>query len=260
MIGKDKEKFPSKFRREGNRAGSSFRVYLSPRPRKKLKSPTRSSVAAWAREMREGSPFTGHLPPHPRDARALEGHQPKARPLPVSLYPRVGLPRRAAEGERTPQACALAPRVAWRWGFSSQPAVPRLLGRRVPGASPPAPTGPQSAGLRSPARRRYGDSDETPAVPAPANRRARRGETRTSLFQDGGASVASSRAEGKPAKSSKAAARERTEGAAAAVGGGSSSFRCCYGCCHAARLGRSSLPRGVIMLTEVSGSGGQYYL
>ncbi|XP_012514852.1 PREDICTED: sorting nexin-13 [Propithecus coquereli] len=75
---------------------------------------------------------------------------------------------------------------------------------------------------------------------------------RTSLFQDGGASVASSRAGGKPAKPSKAAARERTEGAVAAVGGDSGSFRCCYGCCHAARLGRTSLPRGVIMLTEAS--------
>lgn len=211
--------------------------------------------------MREGSSSTGPLPPHPRDVRAPHGYQPKARPLPVSLRPRPGRSRRAAEGERTPQACASAPRLAWRYGFSSQPSVPRLLGHRVPGAAPPAPTGPPGARLRSPARRRYGDSHETPAVPAPANRSARRGETRTSLFQDGGASVASSRAEGKPAKSSKAAARERTEGAVAAVGGGSSSFRCCYGCCHAARLGRSSLPRGVIMLTEVSsGSGGQYYL
>lgn len=210
--------------------------------------------------MREGSSSTGPLPPHPRDVRAPHGHQPKARPLPVSLRPRPGRSRRAAEGERIPQACASAPRLAWRYGFSSQPSVPRLLGHRVPGAAPPAPTGPPGARLRSPARRRYGDSHETPAVPAPANRSARRGETRTSLFQDGGASVASSRAEGKPAKSSKAAARERTEGAVAAVGGGSSSFRCCYGCCHAARLGRSSLPRGVIMLTEVSGSGGQYYL
>ena len=76
-------------------------------------------------------------------------------------------------------------------------------------------------------------------------------------LQDGGASVASNRAGGKPAKPSKAAAGEKTEGAVAAVGGGSGSFRCCYGCCHAARLGRSSLPRGVIMLTEVSGDGGQ---
>lgn len=211
--------------------------------------------------MREGSSFPGQMPPHPRDARAPHGHQSKARPLPVSLRPRAGRPRRAAEGERTLQALAPALRPAWRGGFSSPPAVPpRLLGSRVPGASPPAPTGPASARLRSPARRRYGDSHVMPAVPAPANRSARRGETRTSLFQDGGASVASRRAEGKPAKSSKAAARERTEGAVAAVGGGSSSFRCCYGCCHAARLGRSSLPRGVIMLTEVSGSGGRCYL
>lgn len=108
--------------------------------------------------------------------------------------------------------------------------------------------------LRPCARRRHGDSHKTLAPGPPANGSARRGETRTSLFQDGGASVASSRAGGKPAKPSKAAARDRTEAAVAAVGGGPGSFRCCYGCCHAARLGRTSLPRGVMMLTEVSGA------
>ncbi|XP_006240084.1 sorting nexin-13 isoform X1 [Rattus norvegicus] len=106
--------------------------------------------------------------------------------------------------------------------------------------------------LRPCARRRHGDSHKTLAPGPPANGSARRGETRTSLFQDGGASVASSRAGGKPAKPSKAAARDRTEAAVAAVGGGPGSFRCCYGCCHAARLGRTSLPRGVMMLTEAS--------
>lgn len=108
--------------------------------------------------------------------------------------------------------------------------------------------------LRPCARRRHGDSHKTLAPGAPSNGSVRRGETRTSLFQDGGASVASSRAGGKPAKPSKAAARDRTEAAVAAVGGGPGSFRCCYGCCHAARLGRTSLPRGVMMLTEVSGA------
>ncbi|KAL1789708.1 sorting nexin-13 isoform X1 [Sigmodon hispidus] len=112
----------------------------------------------------------------------------------------------------------------------------------------------RSARLRPCARRRHGDSHKTPAPGAPANGSARRGETRTSLFQDGGASVASGRAGGKPAKPSKAAARDRTEAAVAAVRGGPGSFRCCYGCCHAARLGRTSLPRGVMMLTEVSGA------
>lgn len=118
----------------------------------------------------------------------------------------------------------------------------------VPGRARPSPR------LRPCARRRHGDSHKTLAPGPPANGSARRGETRTSLFQDGGASVASSRAGGKPAKPSKAAARDRTEAAVAAVGGGPGSFRCCYGCCHAARLGRTSLPRGVMMLTEVSGA------
>lgn len=118
----------------------------------------------------------------------------------------------------------------------------------VPGRARPSPR------CRPCARRRHGDSHKTLAPGAPANGSARRWETRTSLFQDGGASVASSRARGKPAKPSKAAARDRTEAAVAAVGGGPGSFRCCYGCCHAARLGRTSLPRGVMMLTEVSGA------
>lgn len=118
----------------------------------------------------------------------------------------------------------------------------------VPGRARPSPR------RRPCARRRHGDSHKTLAPGAPANGSARRGETRTSLFQDGGASVASSRAGGKPAKPSKAAARDRTEAAVAAVGGGPGSFRCCYGYCHAARLGRTSLPRGVMMLTEVSGA------
>lgn len=118
----------------------------------------------------------------------------------------------------------------------------------VPGRARPSPR------RRPCARRRHGDSHKTLAPGAPANGSARRGETRTSLFQDGGASVASSRAGGKPAKPSKAATRDRTEAAVAAVGGGPGSFRCCYGCCHAARLGRTSLPRGVMMLTEVSGA------
>ncbi|XP_059568471.1 sorting nexin-13 isoform X3 [Myotis daubentonii] len=191
--------------------------------------------------MRRGSFSTGHLPLGPRDSRAPQRRPTRARPLPGSLHPRAGRPRRAAEDER-----ALSP----------LPAAPSRPERPAPGPPspppPPPPRGPPDARRRSPTRRRYGDSHETPAAPAPANGRARRGETRTSLFQDGGASVASSRAGGKPAKPSKAAARERTEGAVAAVGGGSGSFRCCYRCCHAARLGRSSLPRGVMMLTETS--------
>lgn len=206
--------------------------------------------------MRKGSVPTGHPPPGPRDPRAPQRRPPRARPPPVSpLQPRPGRPRRAAEGERFPQASAPAPRLAWRGALSPLPAAPPRPGRPAPGPPPP-PRGPPDARLRSPTRRRPGDHHETPAAPAPANGRARRGETRTSLFQDGGASVASSRAGGKPAKPSQAAARESTEGAAAAVGGGSGRFRCCYGCCHAARLGRSSLPRGVMMLTEVSGGGG----
>lgn len=207
------------------------------------------------RAMRRGSFSTGHLPPGPRDPRAPQRRPTRARPLPGSLHPRAGRPRRAAEDERLSRACAPAPGLAWRGALSPLPAAPSRPERPAPGPPPP-PRGPPDARRRSPTRRRYGDRHETPAAPAPANGRARRGETRTSLFQDGGAAVASSRAGGKPAKPSKAAARERTEGAAAAVGGGSGSFRCCYGCCHAARLGRSSLPRGVMMLTEVSGGGG----
>lgn len=207
--------------------------------------------------MRKGSVPTGHPPPGPRDPRAPQRRPPRARPPPVSpLHPRAGRPRRAAEDERFPQASAPGARLAWRGALSPLPAAPPRPGRPAPGPPPPPPRGPPDARLRSPTRRRPGDHHETPAAPAPANGRARRGETRTSLFQDGGASVASSRAGGKPAKPSQAAARESTEGAAAAVGGGSGRFRCCYGCCHAARLGRSSLPRGVMMLTEVSGGGG----
>lgn len=207
--------------------------------------------------MRGGRSSTGQQPPCPRDARAPQRLPSKARPLSISLHPRTSRPRRAAEDKRFPLACAPAPALAWRLGLSPRPTVLLRPERRTPAAQLPAPTAPPDAGLRSSTRRRYGDSHETPAAPASANGSARRGETRTSLFQDGGASVASSRAGGKPAKPSKAAARERTEGAVAAVGGGSGSFRCCYGCCHAARLGRSSLPWGVIMLTEVSGDGGQ---
>lgn len=205
--------------------------------------------------MREGSFSPGPLPPYPRDARGPPRHPSKPRPLP--LHPRADRPRRADEDKRSPRAVAPAPGLAPRWGLSALPAAPTQPLRPTPGPWPLALSWSPAARLRFPARRRYGDSHETPAAPAPANGSARRRETRTSLFQDGGASVASSRAGGKPAKPSKAAARERTEGAVAAVGGGSGSFRCCYGCCHAARLGRSSLPRGVIMLTEVSGDGGQ---
>lgn len=211
----------------------------------------------WAKEMREGSFSTGHLPPCPRDARGPQRHQSKARSLPVSLHPRVSLLRRAAEDERTPRARAPAPGLTLRRAASPLPSLPSRPGNPALEASPPWPSGPRGVRLHFPTRRRHGDGHESPAAPAPTNGSARRRETRTSLFQDGGASVASSRAGGKPAKPSKAAARERTEGAVSAVGGGSGSFRCCYGCCHAARLGRSSLPRGVIMLTEVSGDGGQ---
>ncbi|XP_070471950.1 sorting nexin-13 isoform X11 [Equus przewalskii] len=202
--------------------------------------------------MREGGFSTGHLPPCPRDAPGLQRHQSKTRPPSVSLHPWADRPRRAGEHERPPRAGAPAPGPALRWGLSPLPATPSWPQRAAPGPSPPTSKGPPGACLRCPARRRYGDGHETPAAAAPANGSARRGETRTSLFQDGGASVASSRARGKPAKPSKAAARERTEGAVAAFGGGSGSFRCCYGCCHAARLGRSSLPRAIIMLTETS--------
>ncbi|XP_046525536.1 sorting nexin-13 isoform X3 [Equus quagga] len=202
--------------------------------------------------MREGGFSTGHLPPCPRDAPGLQRHQSKTRPPSVSLHPWADRPRRAGEHERPPRAGAPAPGPALRWGLSPLPATPSWPQRAAPGPSPPTPKGPPGACLRCPARRRYGDGHETPAAAAPANGSARRGETRTSLFQDGGASVASSWARGKPAKPSKAAARERTEGAVAAFGGGSGSFRCCYGCCHAARLGRSSLPRAIIMLTETS--------
>ncbi|XP_045649050.1 sorting nexin-13 isoform X3 [Ursus americanus] len=206
----------------------------------------------WAKEMREGSFSTGHLPPCPRDARGPQRHQSKARSLPVSLHPRVSLLRRAAEDERTPRARAPAPGLTLRRAASPLPSLPSRPGNPALEASPPWPSGPREVRLHFPTRRRHGDGHESPAAPAPTNGSARRRETRTSLFQDGGASVASSRAGGKPAKPSKAAARERTEGAVSAVGGGSGSFRCCYGCCHAARLGRSSLPRGVIMLTETS--------
>ncbi|XP_061269627.1 sorting nexin-13 isoform X4 [Bos javanicus] len=200
--------------------------------------------------MREGSFSPGPLPPYTRDARGPPRQPSEPRPPP--LHPRADRPRRAAEDKQSPRALAPAPGPAPRWGLSVLPAAPSQPLRPAAGPWPLALSWSSAARLRFPARRRYGDSHETPAAPVPANGSARRRETRTSLFQDGGASVASSRAGGKPAKPSKAAARERTEGAVAAVGGGSGSFRCCYGCCHAARLGRSSLPRGVIMLTETS--------
>uniref|UniRef100_F1MNW3 Sorting nexin-13 n=2 Tax=Bos TaxID=9903 RepID=F1MNW3_BOVIN len=200
--------------------------------------------------MREGSFSPGPLPPYTRDARGPPRQPSEPRPPP--LHPRADRPRRAAEDKQSPRGLAPAPGPAPRWGLSVLPAAPSQPLRPAAGPWPLALSWSSAARLRFPARRRYGDSHETPAAPAPANGSARRRETRTSLFQDGGASVASSRAGGKPAKPSKAAARERTEGAVAAVGGGSGSFRCCYGCCHAARLGRSSLPRGVIMLTETS--------
>ena len=246
----------SKFRRE-RQSRQHCRILFKVQTVQRAGPPACTSVAAVATAMRGGSSSAGQLPPSPGDARAPQRHPSKARPLSISLHPRASRPRRAAEDKRFPLACAPAPSLGWRWGLSPRPAVPFRPERRTPAPQPPAPSGPQDAGLRSPTRRRYGDSHETPAAPASANGSARRGETRTSLFQDGGASVASGRAGGKPAKPTKAAARERTEGAVAAVGGGSGSFRCCYGCCHAARLGRSSLPWGVIMLTEVSGDGGQ---
>lgn len=123
-----------------------------------------------------------------------------------------------------------------------------------PAAQHPGRVRPRARRLRPCARRRHGDGHKTPAPGAPANRSARRGETRTSLFQDGGASVASGPSGGKPAEPSPAAARDGTEAAVAAVGGDPGRFRCCDGCCHAARLGRTSLPRGGMMLTEVSGA------
>lgn len=141
--------------------------------------------------------------------------------------------------------------------------------RRLPAASRPpsgSRTRPGTAAAADPGRarprtrlpprtrRRHGDGHKTPAPGAPANESARRGETRTSLFQDGGAAVASSRAGGKPAEPSAAAARDGAEAAVAAVGGGPGRFRRCDGRCHAAGLGRTSLPRRVMMLTEVSGA------
>ncbi|XP_021109807.1 sorting nexin-13 isoform X2 [Heterocephalus glaber] len=194
----------------------------------------------------------GNLPARRRDARGPQRHQSKSRARPASLLPRDGEARRVENDERPPRHRAPDPARPRRPGFSSLPAAPTWPERPAPGSSAPAPSGRASARLRFSARRRYGDGHETPSAPAPANGGARRGETRTSLIQDGGAPVASSRAGGKPAKPSKAAAREETEGAVAAVGGGPGSFRCCYGCCHAARVGRTSLPRGVIMLTEAS--------
>ncbi|XP_057638281.1 sorting nexin-13 isoform X2 [Chionomys nivalis] len=121
-----------------------------------------------------------------------------------------------------------------------------------PAAQLPGRVRPSARRLRPCARRRHGDGHKTPAPGAPANRSARRGGTRTSLFQDGGASVASGPSGGKPAEPSSAAARDGTEAAVAAVGGDPGRFRCCDGCCHAARLGRTSLPRGGMMLTEAS--------
>uniref|UniRef100_A0A673T240 Sorting nexin-13 n=2 Tax=Suricata suricatta TaxID=37032 RepID=A0A673T240_SURSU len=244
-----KESFSQSSRREGQRE-ERFQLIFNPRP---CWEPNLRALFGGRREkaMREGSLSTGHLPPSSRDARGPRRHQSKVRPLPVSLHPRAGLRRRAAEDDRTRRASAPGPGVAPRGTPSPHPAVASCPGNAALGASQPWPSGPRSARLHCPTRRRHGDGHESPAAPAPANGSARRRETRTSLFQDGGASVASSRAGGKPAKPSKAAARERTEGAVSAVGGGSGSFRCCYGCCHAARLGRSSLPRGVIMLTEL---------
>ncbi|XP_004582522.2 sorting nexin-13 isoform X2 [Ochotona princeps] len=196
--------------------------------------------------MPEGGCGTGNLPPGSRDARGRQKCKP--RPLPLSCLPGPARPWRAAADTRA-QPPPGRPR---RWDLFTFPCTPGRPERRAAGTSPPAPRGRPGGRLRLAARRRYGDGHETPAAPAPANESARRGETRASLFQDGRASVASSRAGGKPAKPSKAAARERTEGAVAALGGGQGSFRCCYGCCHEARLGRTSLPRGVIMLTEAS--------
>lgn len=207
--------------------------------------------------MRDGSFSTGNQSPRPQDAGGSQRHQSRSGLLPFSPLRRAGQVWRLRKDERPPRTRMpdfLRPR---RRDSSPLAMTPSCPGRPARGTSPPAASGRPCARLHFSARRRHGDGHETPAAPAPANGSARRGETRTSLFQDGGASVASSRAGGKPAKPSKAAAWERTEGAVAAVGGGPGSFRCCYGCCHAARLGRTSLPRGVIMLTEVSGDGGQ---
>lgn len=207
--------------------------------------------------MRKATFSTGQRPLGPPDARVPQRRQSKARSPPVLLRPTACQPRSAANDAHSSRTRAQALGPALRWGFSTTSAVPHRQGHPALRPLPPARSGPSGARLGFPARRRYGDGHETPAAPAPANGSARYGETRASLFQDGGASVWSSRAGGKPAKPGKAAARERTAGAVAAVGGGSGSFCCCYGCCHAARLERSSLPRGVIMLTEVSGDGGQ---
>uniref|UniRef100_A0ABI7W0E5 Sorting nexin 13 n=1 Tax=Felis catus TaxID=9685 RepID=A0ABI7W0E5_FELCA len=245
-----KESFCQSSRREGLRE-EQFQIIFNSRP---WREPSLRVLFGrrCAKEMPEGSLSTGHLPPSSRDARSPQRHQSKARPLPISLHPRAGLRRRAAEDDPTRRASAPAPGLASHWAPSLLPAIASYPGNPALEASPRWPSGPRGARLRFPTRRRHGDGHESPAAPAPTNGSARRRETRTSLFQDGGASVASSRAGGKPAKPSKAAARETTEGAVSAVGGGSGSFRCCYGCCHAARLGRSSLPRGVIMLTETS--------
>lgn len=199
----------------------------------------------------------GNLRARSPDARGPQRPQSQSRALPGSLLSRADPARRGQKDERAPRHRAPDSARPRRLGFAPLPAVPTRPGRPAPKTSPAAPSRQPSARLRFSGRPRYGDGHETPAAPAPANGSARRGETRTSLFQDGGASVASCRAGEKPAKPSKAAAWEETEGAVAAVGGGPGSFRCCYGCCHAARLGKTSLPRGVIMLTEVSGDGGQ---
>ncbi|XP_063095191.1 sorting nexin-13 isoform X2 [Cavia porcellus] len=190
---------------------------------------------------------TGNVLPLSQDARGLQRHQSKGRRLPRSLLPRASQTQ-LWEDKRPAQHRASDPARSLCLSSSQWPRIPTWPERPAPGLSPAA----SSARLGRSARRRYGDGHETPVASALANGSARRGGTRTSLFQDGGASVASSRAGGKPEKPSKAAAREETEGAVAAVGGGPGSFRCCYGCCHAARLGRTSLPRGVIMLTEAS--------
>ncbi|XP_004400272.1 PREDICTED: uncharacterized protein LOC101377103 [Odobenus rosmarus divergens] len=150
--------------------------------------------------MREESFSTGHLPPCPRDARGPQRHQSKARSLPVSLHPRVGPSRRAADDERTLRTRAPAPGLALRWAPSPLPAVRSPPGSPVLEASPLWPSGPRGVHFHFPTRRRHGDGHESPAAPALTNGSARRRKTRTSLFQDGGASVASSRAGGKPAK------------------------------------------------------------
>lgn len=214
-----------------------------------------------------------------------EGDLPGSRLQPVA--PSTGVPARWEDGDKfLPKFRSEARRRgraggsfghrAWRRPPSLPSPRGRRAGGRLPGVGemrggpqPPrrAPSAPgtrpgapkpgrvrPSARPRPCARRRHGDGHKTPAPGAPANGSARRGGTRTSLFQDGGASVASSRAGGKPAEPSRAAARDGTEAAVATVGGGPGSFRCCCGCCHAARLGRTSLPRGVMMLTEVSGA------